>query len=420
MTLTLDSQLAHRSLQAAAGLLHAARALNILDVGALSRLLSPLGLAHQGSDHAALFAAVPRREGGMVMGLGARPWPSPPRMVGDDVMVCGHAAQMDMALRLAAGHFLGLVPAQLRFSAEPSPSEKVPLMQLLASVGDGTSPLTLVLGPPPLTHELLSPVPRDLQPVLQVLARRHQLPAPQPANDLTYDLLPLLMGQDPAMRDERVLNDARAGVYATAGGTLVDLAALDVESVDERVSGALRNPEGMVLLAEAELAALLLPRVASRLRAVLVLAPASMGAAGVLAEIPARVLDSESLHALSGLLDDAALQGKDLPLDGSSVVVGETAVGAPCSLLTGAARRATGESKAPVTDAASVRAAFALRALKADGGLAPRCKHSVVLFDETRAGAGRAVAAAFLSQNLGGRSASASAGSGSKKIRIRG
>jgi hypothetical protein len=424
MTQSPDSQLAHRSLQAAVGLLHAARALNTLDVGALSRLLSPLGLAHQGSDHAALFSGVPRREGSMVMGLGVLPWPSPPRMVGDDVLVSGRAAQLDMALRLAAGHLLGMVPAQLRFTAEPSPTEKVPLMQLLASVGEDTTPVTLVLGPPALTHELLSPVARDLQPVLQVLARRQQLPAPQPANDVTYDLLPVLLGQDPAMRDERVLNDARAGVYATAGGALVDLAAVDVEGVDERVAGVLKNPEGLVLAAEPELAALLLPRLASRLRAVLVLAPSDVGT-GVAVEIPARLVDAESQHTVVGLLEDAALQGKDVALEGGGVVVGETALGAPSPLLVGVARRASGESKAPVMDAASLRAAFLLRALKADGALAPRCRHSVVLYDAQRAGVGRAVAAAFLANNVSGRtvaapSSSSAPGGGSKKIRIRG
>jgi hypothetical protein len=418
---SVDARMARRALKAAAGLLDAARALGVLDVAALSRLLSPLGLAHQHQDHAALFAAVPRREGATVMGLGALPWPSPPRMVGDDVLVSGRAAQADMALRLAAGHFMGFVPAQVRFHAEPPPSDSVPLLQLLASAVEENTPLVVVLGPPSLTHELLSPVARDLQPVLQVLARRQRVAAPQPANDVTYDLLPVLLSQDPAIRDERVGNDARAGVYGTAGGTLVDLAAVDADAVDERVAGAVKQAQGMVLAAEAELAPLLLPRVASRLRAVLVLAPSEVGA-GVSAEIPARLVDAESGHAVGGLLDDAALQGKDVGADG--VVVGETAVGAPSTLLAGIARRATGESKAPVMDAASTEAAFLLRAMKADGVLPSKCRVSVALHDRQRASTGRAVSAAFLASALGGRSsagAATAAGSApSRKIRIRG
>lgn len=417
MVHNLDVEMARRSLRAAQGLLDAAVALGSLDVAALSRLLGPLGLGGTPADHQALFSAVPRREGGMVLGLAPLPWPGPPRAVGDDVLVAGRAAQMDMALRLAAGHALGMVPGTLRFTAEPSPTAQVPLLQLLDALPDNNAPVTLVLGPPELTVDLLSPAPRDLLPVLGVLARRKGVPAPAAGQDAAYELLPSLLQDAPGVRDERVVNDARAGVYSTAGGAFVDVPALADEAVDARLATAVKGGEGAVVAAEPALASLVMDRLGARLRAVLVLAPA-VTTAGVHVELPARVLDAHSGAGVWGLLEDASLQSRELPAEWTGVVTGETAVAAASPLLTGVARRACGESKAPVMDLDAAAAAMMLSMRKAAGGLG-RARWSLVLFDGANPRVGRDVAAAFLASNLAPARAAAPGG-GSKKVRIRG
>jgi hypothetical protein len=416
MLTSLDERMAQRALRAAVGLLDAAHALGGLDVAALSRLLPALGLGSTPADHQALFSSVPRRDGGMILGLGALPWPGPPRVVGDDVLVHGAAAQLDVALRLAAGHQLGMVPGTLRFTAQPSPVAAVPLLQLLDALGDNRGVVTLVLGPPELTVDVLSAAPRDLLPVLAVLARRRGLPPPVAGQDAVYELLPSLLQDAPGVRDERVVNDARAGVYATAGGAYVDVASLAEDAVDPRLANAVKGGEGAVVAAEVALAPLVLERLGSRIKAVLVVAPADT-VAGVSVELPARLLDAHSGQGLWGLLDDAALQSKDLGPDGPGVVTGETAVVAGSPLLAGVARRATGESKAPVVDGVTGQAAFLLAMRKADGALA-RARWSLALYDGRAPQHGRDLVVAFLNHALA--PARAVASGGSKKVRIRG
>jgi hypothetical protein len=419
-----DTAVATRHLRAAAGLLHAAEATGRLDLGALSSLLGGLGLSTSVSDAHALCAPLLTPNSPAPTALEHLPWPGLTHVQGATVLAHGPAALLDTALRLAAAHTLGRAPAQLAFSGSPLPSAEEPMLQLVASFQDGNAPVLLVVGPAALTVDLLSPAPRDLGPVLQVLAGRLGLPAP--ANqDAAADLLPLLFRQDGALRDERVRNDARAGVFSTAAGALVDVSALDADAVDARVEAAVRASDAAVVCCEPALLPLVLERLGPRVKAALLVAPAQLTGAGTV-ELPDRLHDALSGHVLGGLLGDSPVQGKDLPAQ-EGVVVGEAAVGAPSLLLAGAARRATLEGKAPVMDAASAQAAFDL--WQARGGvLAASARVGVAVYRSDRASSGRAVVAAFLAAQLAGRTrsgvasaaASAAGAAASRKIRIRG
>lgn len=416
-----DAQVAGRALRGAVGFLDAARATGVLDVAGLSRLLPVLGLASQPADlqalHGALGAAL------SVESLCHLPWDAPPHINGTTALAHGSAGLTEAALRLAAGHALGAVPATLRFSGEPVAGPDAPFLQLLHSWSDATSPVCVVVGAPALVVDLLSPAVKDLAPVLRVLSQRLGFGPPATTDDAA-DLLPLLFSQAPQSRDERVTNDARNGVYATAGGALADPEALDPDAVDPRVAGAVRSATTAVVACEPDLMPQVLALVAHRVKAVLILAPSDI-APPASGEMPDRLLDAVSLHAVGGLLADASIQGKDVEV-AEPVVVGESALGAPTLLLAGVARRACRESRGAVMDGACAQAAFVVQQARLAGLLGSRVKLSVAAYRAQRAATGRAFAAAFLSATLaGGRGGvqpptHSARGGGGGKVRIRG
>ena len=287
--------------------------------------------------------------------------------------------------------------------------------QLLARLGEAQGPVTLVATQPQAVLDLLSPAPRDLAPVLRVAADRAGMGRVPFTADVGYDVMPLLESAAPGLRDERADNDEAAGIWRTCGGLVMALPAVDAANADERLAAVLKEAEGLVVVVEPDLVRTLLPAVQGRLRGVLVLGTAE-APAGVVADLPDRVVDCLHGHAASGLLADAAFQARDVAVEGH-VRVGEQAVAAPCTLLAGAARRASGDVAASVVDASTADAIFCVNAARAAGALPSRCKVSVALHRPERPGVARALACAFLQANLG---AVKPTPSSRTKVRIRG
>ncbi|MEW5847211.1 MAG: hypothetical protein AB2A00_00305 [Myxococcota bacterium] len=407
-----DSVVATRALRGAAGLMDAATATGVLHLRSLASLLPTLGLAGNDDERRALYHALKLPMDATVNQVAPLPWPGAPRLQGRTLLVHGAVEQTDAALRLAAGCALGLVPAEMGFTPTTSGQEAALLSAAVERLEDPASPVLLVVGPPRLTADLLSPVVRDLQPVLKTMADRRGLSAAT-TGDVGYELLSMLDGEA-GLVDERVENEARAGVHTLPGGAAVVVGEVDGDAVDERVASSLKGAGGVVLCVEPAVVGPLLPALASRLKAVLVLAGAQMHA-GVVSELPARMVMADSGYVVGGMLESASIQSRELPNE-LAVQVGETAVAAPSPLLAGAARRACGEGKAAVTDGATGLAVVALNHALDEGALAGGCKLSLALFPRERRDVGRAVAATFLRQNLG----AARSSGGARKVRIKG
>jgi len=404
MTTPRDTVMATRMLKGISGLLHTAHALGTLDLASLSRLLPSSGLVSRPSDLDALFGAL--GVAGEIKALRALPWAGDHHVVDSSLLVRGWPAMVDAAVRLAAGHTRGKVGASIAF--ESGAEAHTPMQELLSLQDDGKESVLLVIGPPELTVDLVSPAARDLTPVLRVLASRHGWTAPDAHADAPYELLPMLQAEGEGVRDERAANDARAGIHATSDGAWIHLGQLDSEAADARI-----QPDAWRAVADG-----LMPRV----RAALVLGAAEChgGAAG---ELPAMVVHAQTGRSVADLLVSPALNAREIGPE-HQIVVGETAVGAPGLLLAGLARRAVQGGKGAVTTDDVVDALMDLQQAAGTGALAARCKLSLALFDARRPAVGRAMVAAFLNQNLAvprqESAAPARAGAPSKKIRIRG
>lgn len=400
-------------MKGACGLMDAALATGSLDLGALSSLLPALGLAHQPAEHQALWDALGIPDGAVISTVSFLPWPGPPRRVGNHLCVDGPVGLHDACLRLSAGSALGRMGLKVSVSVPPADGAGE-LPNLLRRMGGSGTPMTLVVGQPRLTLDLVSPAMRDLHPVLEVAAERAGLPRPALSSDAAYEWLPVVESMEAAIRDERALNDVAAGIHRTAHGAVMALPAVDADAADARLGAALKAGEGILLCVQPQVLRPLLPFVSGRLRAALVLAEGQV-AAGVQAELPDRVVDATHGCSMGGLLGEAAVQSRDIELDGE-VKVGETALAAPGLLLRDVARRTWDLPQAAVIDGTYADAVFALEAAKDAGALTGRCRTSVAVYSANTPRTGRALACAFLQQNLKeGRAAGRS-----QKVRIRG
>jgi hypothetical protein len=409
-----DAQVALRVLRGALGVVDAGLATGALDLAALGSLLPPLGLGHAAGDHRALFQALGLPDGGFVQSVSSLPWSGPPRLVAQTLCVSGRSALVEVCLRLAAGSLLGRVAPRVAVDAAP-PAAGAEVALLVARLGEGSSPVWLVAAPPQLVLDVVSPAARDLAPVLRVAAERAGMGRVPFTPEVGYHVLPLVEAASPALLDERVENDAAAGIWRAAGGLVMSLPAVDAGSADERLAAVLKEAEGLLVVVEPEFLRHVMPAVQARLRAILVLGPADLPP-DVVADLPDRVVDTLHGHVAVGLLGEAGLQARDVAVEGT-VRVGESAVTAPCGLLGGAARRAAADASASVLDVATADAVFAVSTARDTGGLPARCRVSVAAYAGARPVVGRALACAFLASNLGGPRPTSP---GRSKVRIRG